>query len=129
MRAEPEAAHQSEDRGISSPRDQVSVLLSLDAWRNRRIPAVGGPQVWYVTGTAGGMVRWRVADLLKERQWSTYRLVQESGLAHTLVYRIAKAGRQVQRVSGNTLDALCRTFAVGPGELFEYVPRSDKAAI
>jgi DNA-binding Xre family transcriptional regulator len=69
------------------------------------------------------MVRWRVADLLEERQWSTYRLVQESQLAHTLVYRIAKAGRQVERVHGSTLDALCRAFGVGPAELFEYVPR------
>ena len=118
-----------EDRGISRPKDQISVLLSLDAWRNHRKFGVGGPQVWHVTGTIGGTVRWRVADLLKERQWSTYRLVQESRLAHTLVYRIAKAGRQVERVNGNTLNALCRTLGVGPGELFEYVPSPDKAAI
>jgi CheY-like chemotaxis protein/DNA-binding Xre family transcriptional regulator len=122
-RPEPEAEHRSTDGGISRPKDQISVLLSLDTWRKHRKFGAGEPQVWHVTGPAGGMVRWRVADLLKERQWSTYRLVQESGLAHPLVYRIAKAGRQVERVSGNTLDALCRTFGVGPGELFEYVPR------
>jgi DNA-binding Xre family transcriptional regulator len=68
------------------------------------------------------MMRWRVADLLKERQWSAYRLVQESRVAHSVVYRIAKAGRPVQRVDGDTLDALCRAFGVGPGELFEHVP-------
>jgi DNA-binding Xre family transcriptional regulator len=123
MRAAPIAEHRSIDRGISRPKDQISVLLSLDAWFKHREFGGGAPQVWHVTGTAGGMVRWRVADLLKERQWSIYRLVQESRLAHTLVYRIAKAGRQVKRVHGNTLDALCRTFGVAPGELFEYVPR------
>ena len=123
MRAEPDPEHRSIDRGVSRPKDQIAVLLSLDAWRKHRKFGVGAPQVWYITRTAGGMVRWRVADLLQERQWSTYRLVQESRLAHTLVYRIAKAGRQVKRVNGNTLVALCRTFGVGPGELFEYVPR------
>jgi CheY-like chemotaxis protein/DNA-binding Xre family transcriptional regulator len=122
MRAAPYPELQSIDRHISTHKDQVSVLLSLDAWHKHRKFGGGAPQVWHVTRTAGGLVRWRVADLLKERQWSTYRLVKESRLAHTLVYRIAKAGRQVQRVNGNTLDALCRTFGVTPGELFEYVP-------
>ena len=124
MRAEPPPEHPSIDRRASRPKDQIAVLLRLDAWRKHRTLGAGEPQVWYLTPSDGGMVRWRIADLLKERQWSTYRLVQESRLAHTLVYRIAKAGRQVKRVNGNTLDALCRTFGVGPGELFEYVPRS-----
>ncbi len=118
----PTQSFEATDRGISTHKDQISVLLSLDAWHKHRKFGGGAPQVWHVTRTAGGLVRWRVADLLKERQWSTYRLVKESRLAHTLVYRIAKAGRQVQRVNGNTLDALCRTFGVAPGELFEYVP-------
>jgi CheY-like chemotaxis protein/DNA-binding Xre family transcriptional regulator len=130
MRAAADPEHRRIDSGISRPKDQISVLLSLDAWHKHRKSGVGAPQVWHITSTAGGMVRWRVADLLKERQWSAYRLVQESRLAHPLVYRIAKAGRQVKRVNGNTLDALCRTFGVGPGELFEYVPPvADKAAI
>ena len=102
--------------------DQVSVLLSADPWLKHRKSGASARQVWYITGTGGGVVRWRIADLLKERQWSTYRLVQESRLAHTLVYRIAKAGRQVKRVHGHTLDALCHTFGVPPGELFEFVP-------
>ena len=68
------------------------------------------------------MVRWRVADLLAERGWTTYKLVKESRLAPTVVYRIAKARRQVKRVDGKTLDALCRTLRVGPGDLLEYVP-------
>lgn len=122
MCAAPDPEHRGIDRGISRPKGQISVLLSLDAGHEHRKSGVGEPQVWHVTRTAGGMVRWRIADLLKERQWSAYRLVQESRLAHSVVYRIAKAGRQVKRVNGSTLDALCRTFGVGPGELFEYVP-------
>jgi CheY-like chemotaxis protein/DNA-binding Xre family transcriptional regulator len=123
MRAAPESDHRGIDRDISRSPGQSSVLLSLQAWHEHRKSGVGAPQLWHLTRTAAGMVRWRVADLLKERQWSTYRLVQESRLAHSVAYRIAKAGRQVKRVDGNTLDALCRTFSVGPGELFEYVPR------
>jgi DNA-binding Xre family transcriptional regulator len=122
IRAESYPEHRGLDGGVASHKDQLSVLLSVDAWRKQGRSGVSGRQVWYITGTAGGVVRWRVADLLKERQWSTYRLVQESRLAHTLVYRIAKAGRQVKRVHGHTLNALCRTFGVSPGELFEFVP-------
>jgi DNA-binding Xre family transcriptional regulator len=68
------------------------------------------------------MVRWRVAELLEEREWTIYRLVQESQLAPTVVYRIAKPGREVKRIDGKTLDALCATFKVGPGELLEWIP-------
>jgi DNA-binding Xre family transcriptional regulator len=71
------------------------------------------------------MVRWRVGQLLKKRDWTAYRLMKESGLATTVVYRIAKSRKQVKRVDGRTLDALCGTLGVGPGELLEYVP--DKA--
>jgi DNA-binding Xre family transcriptional regulator len=39
-----------------------------------------------------------------------------------VVYRIAKPRREVKRVDGKTLDALCATFKVGPGELLEWVP-------
>ena len=112
-------SQESVDEKISRSNSQISVLLSLDAWQGRRDSKASPPRVWHVTG---GRVHWRVAALLKERRWSAYRLVQESRLAHSVVYRIAKAGRQVQRVDGDTLDALCRTFGVGPGELFEYVP-------
>jgi DNA-binding Xre family transcriptional regulator len=72
------------------------------------------------------MVRWRVAELLKERGWTRYRLVQESGLASPVVYRIATPGRTLGRADGQTLDALCRAFDVQPGELLEHVPDKPK---
>jgi DNA-binding Xre family transcriptional regulator len=67
------------------------------------------------------MVRWRVAEVLAERGWTVYRLVQESGLAPTVAYRIAKPGLVVKRIDGETLNALCATLKVGPGNLLEYV--------
>ena len=75
---------------------------------------------------AEGMVRWRVAELLKARGWTRYRLVQESGLQSMVVYRIAKSRGQIKRVDGHTLDALCVALGVGPGDLLEHVP--DKPA-
>jgi DNA-binding Xre family transcriptional regulator len=68
----------------------------------------------------GVMVRWRVSELLVERGWTVYRLVQESDLAPTVVYRLAKPGVAVKRIDGRTLDALCAALKVGPGELLEY---------
>lgn len=122
MPAVPDSEQGGTGRSISRSNGQTAVLLSLAAWRGGRKSGAATPRVWHITPRAGGMVHWRVAELLRERQWSAYRLVQESRLAHSVVYRIAKAGRQVQGVDGDTLHALCRTFGVGPGELFEYVP-------
>jgi putative transcriptional regulator len=74
------------------------------------------------------MVYWRVAEQLKARKWSRYRLVQESGLPATTIYRLAKAGREVQRVDGHTLDVLCATLGCQPGDLLEYVPEKKRRA-
>jgi len=71
------------------------------------------------------MVRWRVAELLAEREWTVYRLVQESGLAPTVAYRLAKPGLAVKRIDGRTLDALCAALKVGPGNLLEYVAERE----
>jgi DNA-binding Xre family transcriptional regulator len=68
------------------------------------------------------MVYWRVAEMLKKRKWTRYRLVKESGLPTTTVYRLARPGQEVQRIDGRTLDALCRAFRCGVGEIVEYVP-------
>jgi DNA-binding Xre family transcriptional regulator len=68
------------------------------------------------------MVRWRVAELLAERGWSVYRLIKASGLTPPVAYRVAKPGREVRRVEGRTLNALCAALKVGPGDLLEYVP-------
>jgi DNA-binding Xre family transcriptional regulator len=69
-------------------------------------------------------VRWRVGELLKAKKWTRYRLVQESGLAVTVVYRIANNRGPVRVINGRTLSALCAAFDVGPGELLEYTPDS-----
>jgi DNA-binding Xre family transcriptional regulator len=75
------------------------------------------------------MVRWRVAELLKERDWTRYRLMRESGLPSPVVYRLAQPGLLVGRADGKTLDALCRAFSVQPGDLLEYVPDKRRKVV
>ena len=74
------------------------------------------------------MIRWRIPDMLKERDWSAYRLAQETGLTVPAAYRLARGGA-VQRIDANTLDVLCAAFGVQPGDLLEHVSarRNSKA--
>lgn len=72
------------------------------------------------------MVRWKIAELLKRRGWTAYRLAQETGLTVPAVYRLAKQNAQMGRVEGNTLDRLCEAFRVQPGELLEHIPDKPK---
>jgi DNA-binding Xre family transcriptional regulator len=72
------------------------------------------------------MVRWKIAELLKRRGWTAYRLAQETGLTVPAVYRLAKQNAQMGRVEGNTLDRLCDALGVQPGELLEHIPDKPK---
>ena len=68
------------------------------------------------------MVRLRVRESLRERGWTAYRLAKEAGRTIPVAYRLAAPGGQFRRLDVNTLDALCRTLGVQPGELLEWVP-------
>lgn len=71
-------------------------------------------------------MRWRVAEILKERKMTPYKLAQLAGVTFPVVYRIVEPGAAVQRIEGRTLDALCKALDVQPGELLEYVPEPTK---
>jgi DNA-binding Xre family transcriptional regulator len=64
------------------------------------------------------MIANRVKALAEERQWSVAELQRQSGLEYSICYRIFM-NRSV-RFDLATLDALCRAFGVGVGELLEY---------
>ena len=69
------------------------------------------------------MVQLRVAELLKARGMSWYKLAQLSGLSQTQVYRMARRGDGgFERLTQGTLDKLCTALNVQPGELLEWVP-------
>ena len=68
------------------------------------------------------VVRLRVAEALKVRGMSWYKLAQTSGLSQTQVYRMRHADGGFSRLTQGTLDRLCMALNVQPGELLEWVP-------
>lgn len=70
------------------------------------------------------MIRFRVNEVLDRRDWSAYRLALESGLNHSVIWKIQSG--KARRVDVNTLNRLCEVLQCTVGELIEYVP--DKKA-
>ena len=71
---------------------------------------------------------WRLAEQLRRRGWTRFRLVRESGLPPTTIYRLARPNLEVQRVDGRTLDTLCTVLGCQPGDLLEHVPTKRRKA-
>ena len=72
------------------------------------------------------MIRFRLAELLKRRGWTPYRLSQMTGLTAPTAYRLADPELRFGRYTTDTLDRLCRALDVQPGELLERVPDQKK---
>ena len=68
------------------------------------------------------MIRLKVAEHLKKRGWTAYRLAKEVGLSIPVAYRLADPDGDFRRLDLRTLEALCRIFKVQPGELLEWRP-------
>jgi DNA-binding Xre family transcriptional regulator len=66
------------------------------------------------------MIRWHLPELLAKKGWTAYKLAQEADLTVPAAYRLAKAGRELQRLDIQTLDTLCRVLKVQPGKLLTY---------
>lgn len=65
------------------------------------------------------MIRFRVNDVLDRKDWSGYRLAQESGLNHSVIWKILKG--KARRLDVDTLNALCEALQCQPGDLLEFV--------
>jgi len=65
------------------------------------------------------MLRLRLAKLLRERGMTPYALAKASGISQPHVYALVKQP-DVGRISGRTIEALCRALRCQPGDLFEY---------
>ena len=72
------------------------------------------------------MVRWKIAELLRRRGWTAYRLAQKTEITIPAVYRLAKQNAQMGRVEGVTLDKLCVALDCQPGDLLEHIPDKPK---
>jgi putative transcriptional regulator len=66
------------------------------------------------------MIRFRINDVLDRRDWTAYRLALESGLNHSVIWKIQSG--KARRVDVNTLNRLCEVLQCTVGELIEYVP-------
>lgn len=68
------------------------------------------------------MIRFRLAEVLKRKGWTPYRLSQETGLTVPTAYRLADPALAFGRFTTDTLDRLCRALEVQPGDLLEWIP-------
>ena len=68
------------------------------------------------------MIRFRLAELLAERDMTGYRLAKASGLGLTTVYRMARLGNgsELERLDLATLDRICEPLGVQPGDLLTH---------
>jgi putative transcriptional regulator len=70
------------------------------------------------------MIRFRLAEILKRKGWTPYRLSQVTGLTVPTTYRLADPELQFGRFTADTLDRLCHALEIQPGELLEWVPET-----
>ena len=68
------------------------------------------------------VIRLRLAEILKTKGWTPYRLSQVTGLTAPTCYRLADPKMQFGRFTADTLDRLCEALEVQPGDLLEFVP-------
>lgn len=72
--------------------------------------------------SSNAVVRLQVAELMKKRGITAYRLSREAGLAYPTAYRLSQPPGVFGRLEVDTLNRLCEFFRVQPGELIEWVP-------
>ena len=70
----------------------------------------------------GPMVRLLVHELMARRGISAYALSRGAQLSYPSAYRLSRPGGSFGRLHADTLERLCRFFAVQPGALLEWVP-------
>ena len=67
------------------------------------------------------MIRFRLAEVLKRKDWTPYRLAQVTGLTVPTAYRLADPDLRFGRFTADTLDRLCLALDVQPGDLLEWI--------
>lgn len=72
------------------------------------------------------MIRFKLAEVLKARGWTAYRLAQEAGLESPHAYRLAKR-TNFDSYKSQTLDILCSVLNCQVGDLLEWVPDTTKS--
>jgi DNA-binding Xre family transcriptional regulator len=68
------------------------------------------------------LIRFRLAEVLKQKGWTPYRLSQETGLTVPTAYRLADPSIEFGRFTTSTLNRLCAALDVQPGDLMQWTP-------
>ena len=71
------------------------------------------------------MIRFRLEELLKARDWTDYRFAQESGIGAAVIGKYRR--NLVRQPDLTVVSKMCATLQCGVGDLMEYVP--DKAKL
>lgn len=66
-------------------------------------------------------IQWKLAAMLEKRGMSAYQLALLMGVKPATIYRLAKR-TTLTRITGDTLDELCRHLRCTPGQLLARAP-------
>lgn len=70
------------------------------------------------------MIRFRLEELLKARDWTDYRFAQESGIGANVIGKYRR--NLVRQPDLRVVSKMCATLKCGIGDLMEYVPEKAK---
>ncbi len=76
------------------------------------------------------MIRWKLKKVLDEHGITPYRLMMDSGLANSTIYRLTN--NKTDSVQGPVLDkvlnSLCKLTGkrIGVGDVLEHIPAGNK---
>jgi putative transcriptional regulator len=72
-----------------------------------------------------GVIHWRLAVIMAERNISNNELAEMLGMHPTSISRM-KTRRQFTRIDEPTLNALCKALHCQPGDLMVYEPDDSR---
>ena len=75
--------------------------------------------------TMPGAVRLRLSDILKERSLRQIDLAAKTGLSENTISDLTS--NAVRQIRLDTLARICDALSLNPGDLFTYVPDSEKS--
>jgi DNA-binding Xre family transcriptional regulator len=78
------------------------------------------------------MIRWKLKEVLEEHGITPYRLMVDSGIANSTIYRLTnhKTDSVQGPVLDKVLDSLCKLTGkrIGVGDVLEHTPSTRKGS-
>ncbi len=73
-------------------------------------------------------VKWRLANLMLEKEMKTGWLAEQTGLHPGTISKLKKCREMPKRLDSDTLNKLCTALKCQPGDLMIWVTDSSQAA-